>query len=60
MAQAGGGKSKNSRTMVTTQKFSCLCGGDIEVKEIVQSGKKKSIAECNKCKRIERRPSDFF
>ncbi|MDR2784006.1 MAG: hypothetical protein LBB48_09265 [Treponema sp.] len=60
MAQAGGGKSKNSRTTVTTQKFFCPCGGEVEMKEMAQGGKKKPIAECNKCKRIERRPSDFI
>jgi hypothetical protein len=60
MAQASGGKSKNSRTAVTTQKFFCQCGGEIQTKYLSQGGKTKTIAECEKCKRVERRPSDFF
>ncbi|MDR2448206.1 MAG: hypothetical protein LBD58_13115 [Treponema sp.] len=60
MAQAGGGKSKNSRTAVTTQKFFCSCGGEVKMKELFQGGKRKCIAECLKCKRIERRPTDFI
>ncbi|MDR2194311.1 MAG: hypothetical protein LBP19_07590 [Treponema sp.] len=60
MAMASGGKSKNSRTTVTTQKFFCSCGGEIQIKQLAQNGKMKTIAECEKCKRIERRPSDFL
>ena len=55
MAQA----SKNSRTSSATQKFTCSCGGEIKMKTLFESGKVKNIAECNKCKRTERRPSDF-
>jgi hypothetical protein len=55
MAQA----SKNSRTTSATQKFTCSCGGEIKMKTFFESGKVKNIAECNKCKRTERRPSDF-
>ena len=53
------GASKNSRTAVATQRFSCPCGGDIELKTMVENGKIKNIAECAKCHRIERRPKDF-
>jgi len=55
MAQA----SKNSRTTSATQKFYCSCGGEIKVKSLFESGKVKTVAECEKCKRSERRPSDF-
>jgi hypothetical protein len=55
MAQA----SKNSRTSSATQKFFCSCGGEIKMKALFESGKVKNIAECEKCKRLERRPSDF-
>lgn len=58
MAQAA--KSKNSRIMAATQKFFCSCGGEIKTKQISQGGKMKQFAECEKCKRLERRPSDFF
>ncbi|MDR1215546.1 MAG: hypothetical protein LBK25_02580 [Treponema sp.] len=56
MAQA---RSKNARTSINKQKFFCSCGGEIQVKQLSQSGKKKIIAECGNCKRVERRPSDF-
>jgi hypothetical protein len=55
MAQA----SKNSRTSSATQKFMCNCGGEVKMKTLFTSGKVKNIAECDKCKRHERRPSDF-
>jgi len=55
MAQA----SKNSRTSATTQKFFCSCGGEIKMKALFDNGKVKNVAECDKCKRLERRPSDF-
>ena len=55
MAQA----SKNSRTSSATQKFLCSCGGEIKMKTLFEGGKVKNIAECDKCKRTERRPSDF-
>ncbi len=53
------GASKNSRTAVATHKFICPCGGDIVLKTMVENGKIKNIAECSKCKRVERRPKDF-
>lgn len=53
------GASKNSRTTVATQKFMCACGGEIIMKSVFANGKLKNIAECNKCKRTERRPKDF-
>jgi len=55
MAQA----SKNSRTASATQRFMCSCGGEIKMKTLFESGKVKNMAECEKCKRKERRPSDF-
>jgi hypothetical protein len=55
MAQA----SKNSRTSSATQKFTCSCGGEVKMKTLFENGKIKNIAECDKCKRVERRPSDF-
>ncbi|MDR0497352.1 MAG: hypothetical protein LBH42_07040 [Treponema sp.] len=55
MAQA----SKNSRTSSATQKFMCSCGGEVKMKTIFEHGKVKNQAECEKCKRVERRPSDF-
>jgi hypothetical protein len=55
MAQA----SKNARTSITTQKFFCSCGGEVKMKTLFEKGKVKNIAECEKCKRTERRPSDF-
>lgn len=52
--------SKNARTTVTTQKFTCPdCGGEIIMKTLFNNGKIKNIAECTKCKRTERRPKDF-
>ena len=54
------GASKNSRTSVATQKFLCPdCGGEIIMKTLIDNGKVKSLAECQKCKRTERRPKDF-
>jgi hypothetical protein len=51
--------SKNSRTSSATQKFLCSCGGEVKMKTLFEKGKAKPIAECQKCKRVERRPSDF-
>ncbi len=55
MAQA----SKNARTTVSTHKFVCSCGGEIKMKTLFENGKVKNLAECDKCKRTERRPRDF-
>jgi hypothetical protein len=55
MAQA----SKNARTTSSTQKFFCSCGGEVKMKTLFEAGKVKNVAECEKCKRTERRPSDF-
>lgn len=55
MAQA----SKNSRTSSTTHKFICSCGGEIKMKTLCENGRIKNVAECDKCKRTERRPRDF-
>ena len=54
-----GQASKNSRTASATQKFLCGCGGEVKMKTLFESGKVKNVAECEKCKRLERRPSDF-
>jgi hypothetical protein len=51
--------SKNSRTSSSTQKFFCSCGGEVKMKTVFENGKVKQFAECEKCKRLERRPSDF-
>jgi len=51
--------SKNARTSSTTQRFYCPCGGEIKMKTLFEDGKIRNIAECEKCKRSERRPSDF-
>ena len=51
--------SKNSRTSSATQKFMCSCGGEIKMKTTFEQGKVKNHAECDKCKRVERRPSNF-
>ncbi|MEL3907838.1 MAG: hypothetical protein P1P64_02345 [Treponemataceae bacterium] len=51
--------SKNARTAAATQHFLCPCGGEIGTKTLVINGKIKNIAECPKCKRVERRPRDF-
>ena len=51
--------SKNSRTTSATQRFFCSCGGEVKMKTIFASGKIKNMAECEKCKRQERRPRDF-
>ncbi len=53
------GASKNSRTTVTTHKFICPCGGEINMKTMYENGRLRNIAECTKCKRTERRPKDF-
>jgi hypothetical protein len=51
--------SKNSRTASATQKFFCTCGGEVKMKTVFENGKVKNLAECDKCKRAERRPSEF-
>ncbi|GMO46714.1 MAG: hypothetical protein Ta2G_01990 [Termitinemataceae bacterium] len=53
------GASKNARTTSSTHKFFCSCGGEVKMKTLFESGKVKNMAECEKCKRTERRPSDF-
>ncbi|MDR1867468.1 MAG: hypothetical protein LBQ77_04280 [Treponema sp.] len=58
MAQAAN-RSKNSRTTIATHKFLCSCGGQIKMKTVAENGKVHNIAECEKCKRTERRPSNF-
>jgi hypothetical protein len=54
-----GQSSKNARTSNAAQKFFCSCGGEVRMKTLFESGKLKNVAECEKCKRTERRPSDF-
>ena len=53
------GASKNSRTTVATQKFFCTYNGEVEMKTKLENGRLKNYAECQKCKRTERRPKDF-
>ncbi len=51
--------SKNARAGSATQKFLCPCGGEVKMKTIFSNGRKKTFAECEKCKRMERKPRDF-
>jgi hypothetical protein len=51
--------SKNARTQSTTHKFFCPCGGEVKMNAVFSEGKMKHMAECEKCKRQERRPKDF-
>jgi hypothetical protein len=51
--------SKNARVGIVTQKFFCTCGGEIKMKLVFNTGKLRNVAECDKCRRIERKPSDF-
>lgn len=51
--------SKNARGVSTTQKFLCSCGGEIKMKSVFTNGKLRNVAECEKCNRKERKPSDF-
>lgn len=51
--------SKNSRTTVTTHKFFCPCGGEVKMKTMFEEGRIRNVAECEKCKRTERKPKDF-
>ncbi len=53
------GVSKNARTTSGTQKFFCPCGGEVKMRSIFSSGRMKHHAECEKCKRQERKPKDF-
>lgn len=54
--------SKNSRTGSAAHKFlhnEGVCGGEIKMRSIFKDGKMMHLAECDKCKQQERRPSDF-
>ena len=51
--------SKNARVGIVTQKFFCTCGGEIKMKQVFATGKLRNTAECEKCHRQERKPSDF-
>ena len=51
--------SKNARVGIVTQKFFCTCGGEVKMKLVFKTGKLRNVAECDKCKRSERKPSDF-
>ncbi|MBN1797854.1 MAG: hypothetical protein JW822_04730 [Spirochaetales bacterium] len=51
--------SKNARVGVVTQKFFCGCGGEVKMKSVFTGGRLKNLAECEKCNRKERKPSDF-
>ena len=52
--------SKNARGLSGTQKFSCSCGGEVKMRSVFINGRMKHSASCEKCKREERRPRDFF
>ncbi len=51
--------SKNARGASNAQKFFCGCGGEVKMRSIFTSGKLRNLAECEKCNRRERKPSDF-
>ncbi|MCX7026320.1 MAG: hypothetical protein NT061_02250 [Spirochaetes bacterium] len=51
--------SKNSRSSSATHHFYCPCGGEVKMKTIFENGKVRNVAECEKCKRAERKPADF-
>lgn len=51
--------SKNARAGSGTEKFYCSCGGEIKMKTIFTNGKLRTVAECQECHRVERRPRDF-
>ncbi|MGA2766414.1 MAG: hypothetical protein ABSG17_23970 [Spirochaetia bacterium] len=51
--------SKNARVGVVTQKFFCTCGGEVKMKLVFNNGKLRNVAQCEKCQRHERKPSDF-
>ncbi len=51
--------SKNARVGVVTQKFFCTCGGEVKMKLVFNNGKLRNVAECEKCRRLGRKPSDF-
>jgi hypothetical protein len=51
--------SKNADATRKAHKFFCSCGGEVKMKALFESGKVKNVAECEKCKRLERRPTDF-
>ncbi len=51
--------SKNARTGSVSEKYICSCGGEVKMKSIFTNGKLRNIAECDKCNRRERKPSNF-
>jgi hypothetical protein len=51
--------SKNARVGIVTQKFFCTCGGEVKMKLVFTKGKLRNTAECEKCHRLERKPSAF-
>ncbi len=52
--------SKNARIGSGTHKFiHAEDGGEIKMLSIFQNGRMRHLAECEKCKRRERRPGDF-
>ena len=51
--------SKNARGAAGTQKHLCSCGGEVKMKSVFAKGKLRSIAQCDKCNRTERKPSQF-
>lgn len=53
------GASKNARVAAGTHKFACPCGGEVKMRSVFTSGRMKHFAYCEKCKREERKPSNF-
>jgi predicted SprT family Zn-dependent metalloprotease len=54
-----GQANKNSRAASTTHRFFCPCGGEVVMKKLFENNRERNVAECDKCNRVERRPSDF-
>lgn len=52
--------SKNARSGATGHKLLCACGGEVKMHSLFRKGKISHYAECEKCKRQERRPRDFI
>ncbi len=51
--------SKNARGVTAAQKFMCSCGGAVKMKNVFTKGKLRIVAHCDKCDRVERKPSHF-
>jgi len=43
-----------------TERLICVCGGLIHMRTIAPKGAMKHFAECEKCKKIARRPKELM